>query len=288
MRLLLISGLICCTLLVSQAVHAARITIDDVPSYTILSDTEKGVASFGCAPTAAAMIIGYWDLHGYGNLFGEPDIGKDIKDTGTIKDYIDPTVVGSLGYRMGTSLDGLTKVGDIADAITNFAYNSNKGYWFPAKLLFDNESKYLEEYLFQIDTGNPVLLNVDSNNDGTVDHSVTGIGYDDRGEKGYWYGFYDAWEEEEAEIQWHPFTPLYDDSGDQVQSGDQSPGTFFTISSMCLVRPHETEQPIGGLPISHTIIGQSPVPEPTTFLLFTTGLAAIALRRSPQKRHFQN
>ena len=41
------------------SVPADVVTISDVPSYKWYH---------GCGPTAAGMIIGYWDAHGYDNL----------------------------------------------------------------------------------------------------------------------------------------------------------------------------------------------------------------------------
>ncbi len=266
MRVLIISSLVCFFFLAPQTVHAARITINDVPSYTW--DT-------GCAPTAAAMILGYWDLHGYDNLFRAT--GWDtVKNTTNVSQHIDRSQAGSLGKLMGTNDKGQTLVHRIGDSILNFAVNA--GYDFSSKHVKNDWSTYWADYLFQINLGNPVLLNVDSNNDGVVDHSVTGIGFEERGENDFWYGFYDTWEEDESKIQWQPFSPIAN-LGNQSHSGISDANTLFKVSSMFLINPNT--KGYGGLEVGLSSIDS--VPEPGAFLLFATGIAGITALRSSQR-----
>ena len=76
--------------------------------------------SYGCAPTAAAMLLGYWDTHGFPNLFNVPS--PDIYQTQNVTQDI-----AQLAASMDTQ-GGWTMLSAIAPGISKFA--SQHGYSF--------------------------------------------------------------------------------------------------------------------------------------------------------------
>jgi hypothetical protein len=145
--------------------QASAVLVSGVPEY---------MNSYGCAPTAAASVLSYYNL--------SVDIGQ-------------------LAQAMGT-VGGTTNVMNIAPGIVN--YTQQLGYTFEAATLDFREFSWLN-YTNAIDAGRPVMMSVDSNADWNVDHEVVAIGYEDRGVSGLWYGFYTGWEDTER-TQWELFS----------------------------------------------------------------------------------
>ena len=59
--------------------HSTPLILDYVPSYSWYH---------GYTPTASANILGYWDLHGYDNLFSNASGWDEVRYTGNVKDEI--------------------------------------------------------------------------------------------------------------------------------------------------------------------------------------------------------
>jgi hypothetical protein len=182
--LLLLYGLILSILFVISS-HASAVFIPGVPEYT---------TTYGCAATAAAEIMGYYDQAGYGNLMA----GAGWSGVSLTSD-VQPEV--ALLANSLQTISGRTLVSNIDTGITGYA--ADHGYQFTSVTLDFREFSWLD-YTGAIDSGRPVLMSVDSDGNWNCDHAVASIGYDDRGAGGLWYGFYTGWQETES-IQWAPF-----------------------------------------------------------------------------------
>jgi len=175
----------------ASAGSADLITIDDVPSY---------IWYYGCGPTAAGMIIGYWDDRGYGGLIpGSSDWNTNqqaVKDTiaspGHIRDYV-PTP-----DRPATAADPYHPDDSVADfshcSRDPNPYGWSSFAWQQAGLIgYASFRGYIDAsagthtfldgtfwlgFAAEIDAGRPVELLVDKDKNGFPDHYVTGIGYD--------------------------------------------------------------------------------------------------------------
>jgi hypothetical protein len=216
-RRLCLSGILIACL--ATCAVADVVTIPDVPAYLWYN---------GCGPTAAGMVIGYWDAHGYGNLISgsnswsanQAAVKAMIASPGHIRDYV-PTP-----DRVATVSDPYHP----DDCVADFSQTSWSSQWVPAageygwgwfSLQDDGLAGYASyrgydyasarnvyyadnlwtKFVAEIDAQRPVELLVDKNGDGISDHFVAAIGYDDTpGAERYacyntytqsvsWYGF---------------------------------------------------------------------------------------------------
>ena len=216
----------------------------------------------GCGPTAAGMVIGYWDGHGYGALIpGDASTqtttvnhaiasGDSSTDTGThYADYSwpvdasptlqpDKSSLGGahsphhcLGDSMRTSWSsasnyyGWSWFSDVDDALRGYVDYANATYG----ALYTRNS-WSEawgvftwtKFVAEINANRPLVFLVDSDADGSTDHFVTAIGYRDT--SGYQeYACLDTWAPV-GNIRWERFRPL----GSGVAWGIYG-ATYFTI-----------------------------------------------------------
>ena len=194
---------------------AAPIVLSGVPAYNWYH---------GCGPTAAASVLGYWDLHGFPDLFEAS--GADLFWTWNVQDEIsspehnakydstpdDPnlpeppdTSIADFFHTSELYLDfGWSYQSAAASALA--VYAAYRGYHF---LTYSDGYWNLDfqRLAAEIDAGRPMLVLVDTDGDGETDHFVPVLGYDNRGPDGLWYGLYTTWREDEL-VEWEPFAPI--------------------------------------------------------------------------------
>ena len=205
--------------------YKSTVLIDGVPAY---------LWHRGCGPTSLGMIIGYYDTHGFPDLIvGDatnqtdsvnnaiankehtndysipldyyPNLEQDKSDLGgahtsnCIADFMETSWSSKnnyWGWSWSSKIDDafrdyINLVGDY-ETFDTYEYFSTSGSWYK----FTNE----------IDHERPVLLLVDSNGDGSTDHFVTGIGYD---ESDTTYAIYDTWDKEIHWFKWREMSSSY-------------------------------------------------------------------------------
>jgi hypothetical protein len=215
----------------------SQIILDAVPAY---------LWHHGCGPTAAGMVIGYWDARGYSNLVpgdastqtpeaeammatddGYPSCSHPVDDH--FRDYSCPLDESGPILPDKSETGGAHTDECLADFMkTSWSSQNNRYGWsymsevpvsFTEYANFISENyqaiavnAYLPDFTFQdyaaeIDAGRPVVLLVDTDADGNTDHFVTGIGYDP---SGYQYGIYDTWDQQVWWLDWQQIAPGVD------------------------------------------------------------------------------
>ena len=201
--------------IVATTVRAEPITLTNVPAYNWYH---------GCGPTALGSIFGYYDLRGYDNLFDAS--GWDaVKLTANVQDHLtspehiakyNPTpdnsslpvpAFTSIADWLRTSVDpneyGASQRTYADDALLGYsAYRGYEGATV-SNLTYAINFSWLS-LTSEIDAGRPLVLFVDSDGNGTSDHIVPVLGYDDRGAGGKYYGCYTTWTENES-VAWYEF-----------------------------------------------------------------------------------
>ena len=203
-----------------------QVFLADVPAY--------GVWWHGCSPTAAGMMMGYYDAFtGYEDLIvGDAgtqtdDVNDAIASPGNIADYalydgvddysyftpypdmseIDPAGAhtdDSIADFMHTSrsADGLTHGGSWLTMI-GLGVEEYVVYRLPGHTASSTDVVWgaldMSSYSAEIKAGRPVLLGVDSDGDGQADHSITGVGYDLINQQ---YAYYNTWD---TDLHWADF-----------------------------------------------------------------------------------
>ena len=201
----------------------AQIVLHDVPAY---------LWRHGCAPTAAGMVIGYWDGRGFDALVSgsaatqTSAVNAMIASSGNYNDYClpldePPTMLPDRSEPPAGDEHPDDCVADLMKT-SQSAYNNYYG-WSYFNVIDDAMSGYpamvapqysvttqnrvwgdftWTSYRAEIDAGRPVVLLVDTDADGTTDHFVTGIGYDTSTNQ---YACRDTWD---TGVHWFSFAQL--------------------------------------------------------------------------------
>lgn len=209
--------------LLAGALVAAGSTAQAAP--TLLSGVPSYDWYHGCVPTAGGQLFGYWDTNGYTSLFNvdgaalllTSNVQDEIASPGHIADYWgipDPLAVGHtddsiadfMGTSRGTLNNGWSYISDIDEGIEDYATFRGYGDWTATNVPYGASAGLFDWAVLvaEIDANRPLLLSVDSSGDGGVDHTITGIGYEDRGLDGLWYASYNTWHEAET-VDWYQF-----------------------------------------------------------------------------------
>ena len=262
-RWLIIVGWGCLAASSAQAL-ASPVTLSNVPAYNWYH---------GCGPTAAASIIGYYDLRGYDNLFTASG-WEAVKLTANVQDQISspahnakydlhPDVANlpvpaktSIADWFKTSVNQQSGWSYFTDALgPNGAfegYATYRGYNCATDYEYGGYADGWNALVTEISAGRPLMFLVDSTSDGQTDHFVPVFGYENRGAAGLWYACYDTWSEDEA-TRWYRFLPM---------SSSYAWGVGYEV----LVQ-----------------FDALPVPEPSAIVLL--GAAVIALAAFARKTH---
>ena len=183
-----------CLAFVALSPSAARADV------TLLGDVPSYEWYHGCGPAATGMIMGYWDARGFDDLIdGSNDwlanqqaVKEMIASPGHIRDYVptpdraaspnDPLHENDcVADFMGSSMDPAP----YGVSYETWQYAGMAGY--AASKGYTNDGGEPVVYFgglwtllaAEIDAGRPLEFFVDSTADGTPDHFVTAIGYDD-------------------------------------------------------------------------------------------------------------
>ncbi len=210
-----------------RALTSTQVIIPGVPAY---------LWHHGCGPTAVGMVVGYWDGNGFPSLVpgsaatqtasvdamiaddsGNPNCaapdGDHYQDYSCPIDYW-PTLLTDRSQTGGAHASNC-----VADFMMTSWSSQNNFYgwsWFVhVPMSFTNyvnlvaphynplsQNRYYSgttwaTYKAEIDSGRPVVLLVDTDGDGSTDHFVTGIGYDDATNE---YGIRNTWD---TGIHWY-------------------------------------------------------------------------------------
>lgn len=200
----------------------------DVPAY---------IWYHGCGPTAVGMVLGYWDAHGFdqlipGNAQEQTEaVNQAISSSGNYYDYCKPIdnygegpsprpdlseaplgdehADNSIADFMQTSQSahqnyyGWSWYSKTDDAFTGYVHSAAPDYFASAVNLHWGAFSW-EIFTAEIDAGRPVVLLVDSNEDGYTDHFITAIGYGEADGKRM-YASHNTWD---IGIHWYEFKPM--------------------------------------------------------------------------------
>ena len=198
--------------------NKSEVIINNVPSY---------IWRHGCGPTALGMIIGFYDNNDYPDfIVGEASIQNDnvnnaIANTEHYDDYSLPIDEYPNLLQDNSELGGAHTSNCIADYMqTSWSSEENYYGWswnnmistafisfvqqqYPSlnpttSLDYFSYSSW-ESYKAQINNNRPVILLVDTDGNGSTDHFVTGIGYNETNST---YGIYDTWDNDIHWFQW--------------------------------------------------------------------------------------
>ena len=193
----------------------------------------------GCGPTAAGMVIGYWDEQGCSLLVPgacgtqTSDVNQMIASSAHYQDYSVPIDDGFTGLLRDNSYYGGAHsshcLGDFMHtswysddlyygwSFFNRVDNSLRDYltWSNAAYGSDYTCDSWNEFygtfgwadlVSEVDAGRPLVLLVDTDADGGTDHFVTAVGYRDT--QGYQeYACLDTWAPA-GRLRWERFRPL--------------------------------------------------------------------------------
>lgn len=200
----------------SDPVGGTPMLLSNVPAYNWYH---------GCGPTAAASVIGYYDVHGFDNLFTASGWNA-VKLTSNVQDQIsspaynakyDPTPDNtSLPVPPKTSIASWFETSK--DPLEyGWAYLSKADVAFRGYINYRGYqcSSWSESYgsltwqdlMNEINAGRPMMFLVDTDGNGGTDHFVPVFGYEDRGANGKYYACYTTWTEDET-VAWYKFQSM--------------------------------------------------------------------------------
>jgi hypothetical protein len=190
----------------------------------------------GCGPTAAGMVLGYYDNNGYGNLVSGDAITQTtavnamISSSGNYDDYClpidsppdllpdlseyplgDEHPDDSIGDFMKTSQSyhfnyyGWSWFSHMDDALLGYVQYAAPDYYATAENRTFSNLPW-DAYKAEIDAGRPVVFLVDTNADGSTDHFVPGVGYNDDGPVNM-YACRNTWD---TGIHWYEYAAMSD------------------------------------------------------------------------------
>lgn len=204
--------------------------IADVPSY---------LWHRGCGPTALGMIIGYYDLNGFNDLFSDNTINQTNSINMSIAsdehynnysiplDYypnlLSDNSENGLGHQnnsiadfMNTSMSiynnywGWSWSSDIGNAFEEYINYMNPNYITNTEYTFFSNNSW-EKFKTEINNNRPVIILVDTDGDNSTDHFVVGLGYDNINQEFACYDTWDnnihwySWEEMQNGVNWGVF-----------------------------------------------------------------------------------
>lgn len=218
----------------AQVASQAAVLIPNVPAYEW---------HHGCGPTAAGMIIGYWDGQGFGALVPGSSSAQTSAvnemiasegPTSNLTDYCEPfddpdddpapladnseLPVGDrhpdecVADYMKTSQSahglyyGWSWFSHMGPAMLSYAeLHVHAGYDATvSNLQMWNGTLDWSRFCAEIDAGRPLVLLVDTDGNGSTDHFVTAIGYDTVGSTNR-YACLNTWS---RDVQWHTFQKM--------------------------------------------------------------------------------
>jgi Peptidase_C39 like family len=194
----------------------------------------------GCGPTALGMVLGYYDINGFPDLFDgsaatqaaavNQGIASD-RPTGASGHYQDysypedsypnlqldrsepPTgdehTSDSIADFMETSFSsrgnyyGWSWSNDIRPAFNDYCALRSTNYW-TSSTQYSTISGLWSVLVSEIDNGRPMIFLVDTDGNGTTDHFVTIIGYDDTPPTRY--ACWDTWST--STVRWEKFSEM--------------------------------------------------------------------------------
>jgi hypothetical protein len=220
-----------------------QVLIDGVPSY---------IWHRGCAPTAAGMVLGYWDGHGYPDIVAgaattqTTAVDSMIASSGHYEDYSKPldyypnmvpdgseTNVGgchlsnSIGDFMKTSQSvegnywGWTWSSDIDNGVDGYLGYAAPQYTGSAQNVYWSSMTW-NRLCQEIDSNHPALFLVDTDGNNGSDHFVTVIGYGEKDGTNM-YACYDTYNHD---VHWYTFQGM----GTGIDYGIWG-GTYFSMVS---------------------------------------------------------
>ena len=197
---------------------------------TLIADVPAYYWYRGCGPTAAGMIIGYWDSKGYDALVpGDAStqtaaVDDMIASPEHYADYaqpIDSTSTGILPDKSSTG--GAHANNSVADWMqTSWSSRNNYYGWSWFSNMDDGLEGYAQstgyanadawnetwgalewdDLVAEVDAGRPMLFLVDTDGNAYTDHIVTAIGYDATTNQ---YAAHNTWD---YSVHWYDFAPL--------------------------------------------------------------------------------
>ena len=209
----------------------AQVVMPGVPAYEW---------QHGCGPTALGMVIGYWDGQGFGDLVpGDASTQTAAVNAMIANDRGNP-VCGGIGDHYqdySCPIDGYPDMENDrsyfgnahqSNCVADFMFTSfsSKGNYYGWSWLSDFPDAFInyvnmvdpqagpeavnhmysaftwEDYKAEIDAGRPPVLLVDTDGDGSTDHFITGVGYDDDAME---YGVHHTWD---LSVHWYAWREI--------------------------------------------------------------------------------